>query len=64
MVSHPLSFDVLGFPFLRDQVEEVGRQEEGVDGVADEAVAVGRSVRRLAHDAQHALVAVWVNRRH
>ena len=38
------------------------RQEEGVDGVADEAVTVGGGVRRLAHDAQHALVAVWGGR--
>ena len=42
----------------------MGWQEEGVDGVSDEAVAVGGGVRSLAHDAQHALVAVWGDRGH
>ena len=40
------------------QVEEVDGEEEGVDGVADESVAVRRRVRSLAHDPQHALVTV------
>ena len=62
LLPNPLGPDVLGLAVFRDDVQDVPGQEQGVDGVADEAVAVARRVGGLADHPQEALVAVQLDR--